>query len=79
MWDAMYSADFCMGGRVSLFVGIISTAVSVVIGIPLGMIAAFYRGVFEIIVMRLSDIFMSFPATILILFLVSRFGPSITR
>lgn len=65
------------GGRVSLFVGIISTAVSVVIGIPLGMIAAFYRGVFEIIVMRLSDIFMSFPATILILFLVSMFGPSI--
>ena len=48
-----------------------------VIGIPLGMIAAFYRGVFEIIVMRLSDIFMSFPATILILFLVSMFGPSI--
>ena len=67
------------GGRVSLFVGIISTAVSVVIGIPLGMIAAFYRGVFEIIVMRLSDIFMSFPATILILFLVSMFGPPLSR
>ena len=65
------------GGRVSLFVGILSTAVSVLIGIPLGMIAAFYRGAFEIIVMRLSDIFMSFPATILILFLVSMFGPSI--
>ena len=65
------------GGRVSLFVGILSTAVSVLIGIPLGMIAAFYRGAFEIIVMRFSDIFMSFPATILILFLVSMFGPSI--
>lgn len=32
---------------------------------------------FEVVVMRLSDIFMSFPSTILILFLVSMFGPSI--
>jgi len=65
------------GGRVSLFVGIISTFISVVIGIPLGLISAFYRGIFEVMVMRLSDIFMSFPSTILILFLVSMFGPSI--
>lgn len=65
------------GGRVSLFVGIISTFISVVIGIPLGLVSAFYRGAFEVMVMRLSDIFMSFPSTILILFLVSMFGPSI--
>jgi peptide/nickel transport system permease protein len=65
------------GGRVSLFVGIISTFISVIIGIPLGLVSAFYRGVFEVMVMRLSDIFMSFPSTILILFLVSMFGPSI--
>ena len=65
------------GGRVSLAVGIFSTAVSVIVGIPLGMLAAFYRGAFEVVVMRLSDIFMSFPSTILILFLVSMFGPSI--
>lgn len=56
-------------------VGIFSTAVSVIVGIPLGMLAAFYRGAFEVVVMRLSDIFMSFPSTILILFLVSMFGP----
>lgn len=65
------------GGRVSLFVGIVSTLISVIIGIPLGIMAAFYRRYFELIVMRLSDIFMSFPSTILILFLVSMFGPSI--
>ena len=45
------------GGRVSLAVGIFSTAVSVIVGIPLGMLAAFYRGAFEVVVMRLSDIF----------------------
>lgn len=65
------------GGRVSLFVGLTSTFVSVLIGIPLGLLAAFYRGIYEIVIMRLSDIFMSFPSMILILFLVSLFGPSI--
>lgn len=65
------------GGRVSLYVGVISTAISVFIGIPLGLLAAFYRGVIETIIMRLTDIFMTIPSTILILFLVSIFGPSI--
>ncbi|GGB39178.1 peptide ABC transporter permease [Lentibacillus populi] len=65
------------GGRVSLFVGIISTFISVIIGIPLGVLAAYYRGYIESIIMRLADIFLSFPSIILILFLVSMFGPSI--
>lgn len=65
------------GGRVSLFVGIASTFISVLIGIPLGLLAAFYRGAIEIVIMRLADIFMSFPSMIIILFLVSIFGPSI--
>ncbi len=65
------------GGRVSLFVGVVSTAISVVIGIPLGLLAAFYRGWIETIIMRATDIFMTIPSTILILFLVSMFGPSI--
>ena len=69
-------ARLLYGGRVSLFVGVVSTAISVVIGIPLGLLAAFYRGWFETIVMR-ADIFMTIPSTILILFLVSMFGPSI--
>lgn len=70
-------ARLLYGGRVSLFVGIMSTAISVVIGIPLGLLAAFYRGALETMVMRASDIFMTIPSTILILFLVSMFGPSI--
>ena len=70
-------ARLLYGGRVSLFVGVVSTAISVVIGIPLGLLAAFYCGWFETIVMRTADIFMTIPSTILILFLVSMFGPSI--
>lgn len=70
-------ARLLYGGRVSLFVGVVSTLISVVIGIPLGLLAAFYRGWFETLVMRATDIFMTIPSTILILFLVSMFGPSI--
>ena len=65
------------GGRVSLFVGITSTIISVLVGIPLGLIAGYFRGAGESIIMRTADAFMSFPSMVLILVLVAVFGPSI--
>lgn len=71
-------ARLLAGGRVSLLVGIASTLISVAIGIPLGLLAGYFRGIFETIVMRAADIFMSFPTTILCLVLVSVFGSNIS-
>lgn len=65
------------GGRISLFVGIMSTIISVLIGIPLGLIAGYFRGIAETVIMRVADAFMSFPTMVLILVLVAVFGPSI--
>jgi peptide/nickel transport system permease protein len=65
------------GGRTSLFVGLTSTLVSLLIGVPLGLTAGYYRGWWEAIVMRSADVFMSFPAMVLILVLVAVVGPSI--
>lgn len=65
------------GGRTSLYVGIVSTIVSAVIGIPLGLAAGYYRGWVEAVIMRLSEIFLSIPSFILILVLVSIIGPSV--
>ena len=65
------------GGRVSLFVGITSTIISVLVGISLGLIAGYFRGAAESIIMRTADAFMSFPSMVLILVLVAVFGPSI--
>ena len=65
------------GGRVSLFVGITSTIISVLVGIPLGLIAGYFRGAAESIIMRTADAFMSFPSMVLILVLVAVFGRSI--
>jgi len=47
------------------------------IGVPLGLLAGYYKGIWEMVVMRAADIFMSFPSMILILVLVSVFDPSI--
>ena len=71
-------ARLLYGGRVSLTVGLISPMISLAIGIPLGLIAGYYRGIPEAIIMRIADVFMSFPSMILILILVAMIGPSMT-
>lgn len=70
-------ARLIYGGRVSIFVGFFSTAVSIMIGVPIGLLAGYIRGKTEIIIMRITDIFMSFPAIVLILVAVAVVGPSI--
>lgn len=64
------------GGRVSLSVGFVAAMLSACIGVPLGLIAGFYTGVVRGIVMRLVDIFMSFPALVIQLVLVTVLGAS---
>ena len=70
-------ARLLYGGRISLFVGITSTIISVLVGIPLGLIAGYFRGAAESIIKRTAAAFMSLPAMVLILGLVAVFGPSI--
>lgn len=70
-------ARLVYGGRVSLTVGLVSTLISMLIGLPLGVCAAYFKGWFEILVMRLVDLFMSFPSMILIMVLVVIVGPSL--
>ncbi len=70
-------ARLVYGGRVSLTVGLISTMISMLIGLPLGICAAYFKGWFEIVIMRLVDLFMSFPSMVLIMVLVVIVGPSL--
>ncbi len=70
-------ARLIYGGRVSLSVGFLSTVISLLIGLPLGLIAGYYRGAAEIIIMRASEIFLSVPSMILILVVVSITGNSV--
>ncbi len=70
-------ARIICGGRVSLIVGILATALSTLIGVPLGVIAGYYQGQLGNVIMRVTDMFMSFPSMVLSLVLVAVVGPSI--
>lgn len=70
-------ARILYGGRVSLLVGLSAVVISVIIGVPLGILAGYYRGAVEMVIMRLADVFMSLPTMILVLVLVVIFDPSI--
>ena len=50
-----------VAGRISLFVGIASVIIQVVIGSTLGVVAGYYGGIIDTIIMRIVDIFMSIP------------------
>ncbi|NCB63399.1 MAG: ABC transporter permease [Clostridia bacterium] len=70
-------ARLLYGGRVSLLVGFASAALSVALGVPLGLVAGYRRGKWEFWIMRLADVLQSFPSIILILCLVTLVGPSV--
>ena len=65
------------GGRVSLSVAVIAVAVSLTIGILLGCISGYYGGILDEIIMRFTDIMLSFPTIFLILAIQSVLTPSI--
>jgi len=62
------------GLRISLMVGVTSTAVAVVIGLTVGLAAAYFGGRFEAVVMRIVDIQLSFPVILIALILVATLG-----
>jgi len=65
------------GGRVSIFVGFFSTLISLVIGLPLGLLAGYYKGICRSVIMRFADICMAIPSIIFALVIVAIFGQSI--
>lgn len=65
------------GGRISILVGLGSALGCAAIGVLLGCYAGYKGGWFDRIVVRLSEIFMSFPQLVLVLMLVSILGQSL--
>lgn len=65
------------GARVSLIVAFASVIISGVVGTLLGMLAGYRRGVTEIVLMRIVDVFLSIPAVLLAIITVAVLGPSL--
>lgn len=65
------------GARISLYVGLISVGIGVVVGVPLGLISGYFGGILDLIIMRLMDIMLAFPSILLAILLVAVLGPSL--
>jgi dipeptide transport system permease protein len=63
------------GARLTLLIGIAVVALSIVVGIILGLVAGYFRGVTEIAIMRLMDIVLTLPSLLLAIVVVAILGP----
>lgn len=67
------------GARVSLFGAFLAVSVSIVIGVPLGLLAGYMGGVVDNVLMRIVDSVLGFPALVLAIGLVAALGPGLTN
>ena len=65
------------GTRYSLFIGLFAVVFSTVVGGLIGLIAGFYGGKIDNILMRVMDVFLAIPSIILAIAIVAALGPSI--
>lgn len=63
--------------RISLLVGIMATLISTVIGVVLGLIAGYFGGAADMVIMRFTDMVMSFPYILLVLVAAAIFKPGL--
>ncbi|MEO1091174.1 MAG: ABC transporter permease [Pseudomonadota bacterium] len=70
-------AGLLHGARISLAIGLIATAVSLVIGIAVGAVAGYYGGWIDDVLMRVTEAFQTVPSFVLLLTLVAILGSSI--
>jgi len=93
-WQAGGSAEFLLGtdaigrdilsrliwgSRLSLSIGIGVVVISLTIGVTLGLIAGFARGIVEISIMRLMDIILTLPSLLLAIVIVAILGPGLVN
>ncbi|HLZ28801.1 MAG TPA: ABC transporter permease [Chloroflexota bacterium] len=64
------------GATNTLIIGIVTVVIALGIGVPLGGVAALYRGRLEDATMRLSDVLLAFPAILLAILFAAVFQPS---
>ena len=63
------------GARNTLLVGMVTVVIAIAAGVPVGALAAFYRGPLEEVAMRASDVLLAFPAILLAMLFAAVFRP----
>jgi dipeptide transport system permease protein len=67
------------GARISLFIGLSVMAVSMVVGVALGLSAAWFGGIIDVIIIRIMDLIMAIPSLVLAILIIAIIGPSLTN
>ncbi|NCU20146.1 ABC transporter permease subunit, partial [Candidatus Falkowbacteria bacterium] len=67
------------GARYSLFIGLIVVTIALVGGIVIGLVAGFFGGWVDTVIMRVMDVILAFPSLLLALVLVAILGPGLTN
>ncbi|NVK72046.1 MAG: dipeptide ABC transporter permease DppC [Oceanospirillaceae bacterium] len=67
------------GSRLSIAVGIVAVTASLVMGILLGLIAGYFKGIIDTAIMRIVDIMLAMPSLLLAIAIVAILGPSIVN
>ncbi|MBI2207159.1 MAG: ABC transporter permease [Candidatus Rokubacteria bacterium] len=67
------------GARIALAVGLVSVLLALVIGVALGLVAGYYGGVLDIVIMRVMDGLFAFPIIILAIAMMAIMGFGVTN
>jgi peptide/nickel transport system permease protein len=67
------------GSRVAMFVAVVGTFFAGLIGVPLALLAGFYRGAVDNVISRVVDIWISFPPILLSIVLMAVLGTGLTK
>jgi ABC-type dipeptide/oligopeptide/nickel transport system permease subunit len=66
------------GARVSITVGFLATGLSLLLAVPIGLLAGYYRGWLDSVVARVTDVLLALPFVIFAIGLAAIMGPSLT-
>jgi peptide/nickel transport system permease protein len=65
------------GARASLAAGVLATLLALVVAVPIGLVASCYRGWWDPVISRMTDVVLAFPFLILAVGMAAIFGPSL--
>jgi peptide/nickel transport system permease protein len=65
------------GARASLAAGVLATLLALVVAVPIGLVAGYYRGWWDPVISRMTDVVLAFPFLILAVGMAAIFGPSL--
>ncbi len=67
------------GARISMSIGVVSVGISLVLGLIIGVVSAYFGGILDKIIMRIIDIMLAFPYILLTIVIVAILGPSLVN